>query len=140
MHQLGRAAGCRQARRSGRVAGDAGAKQQGKRIGRYMVDRGLISEDVLHEILSFQVEEIISDIFFWQRGHFYFLEKSIIREAIVNYDPLNIARIAAQRGFNFKDFRFKGPAIVIIFFFLQYKTTIFLGILTVYFFDILVII
>jgi hypothetical protein len=46
------------------------AKEQGKRIGRYMVDRGLISEDVLHEILSFQVEEIISDIFFWQRGHF----------------------------------------------------------------------
>jgi hypothetical protein len=91
------------------------AKQQGKRIGRYMVDRGLISEAVLHEILSFQVEEIISDIFFWQRGHFYFLEKSVIREAIVNYDPLNIARIAAQRGFNFKDFRNKIPNNKIVF-------------------------
>jgi hypothetical protein len=86
-----------------------------EKIGRYMVDRGLISEDVLHEILSFQVEEIISDIFFWQRGHFYFLEKSVIREAIVNYDPLNIARIAAQRGFNFKDFRNKIPNNKIIF-------------------------
>lgn len=91
------------------------AKQQGKRIGRYMVERGLITEDVLHEILSLQVEEIISDIFFWQKGHFYFLEKPIIREAIVNYDPLNVARIAAQRGFNFKDFRNKMPNNKIIF-------------------------
>lgn len=91
------------------------AKEQGKRIGRYMVDRGLMSEEALHEILSFQVEEIISDIFFWQKGHFYFLEKPIIREAIVNYDPLNIARIAAQRGFNYNDFRNKIPSNKIIF-------------------------
>jgi hypothetical protein len=72
------------------------AREQGKRIGRYMVDRGLLSEEALREILSLQVEEIISDIFFWQTGHFYFLEKSIVRETVVDYDPLNIARIAAQ--------------------------------------------
>jgi hypothetical protein len=91
------------------------AREQGKRIGRYLVERGLLSEDALHEILSLQVEEIISDIFFWQTGHYYFLEKSIIRETVVNYDPLNIARIAAQREFNFKDFRNKIPSNKIIF-------------------------
>lgn len=91
------------------------AREHGKRIGRYMVERGLLSEDSLYEILSLQVEEIISDIFFWQTGHFYFLEKSAIREKVVNYDPLNIARIAAQREFNFKDFRNKIPSNKIIF-------------------------
>ena len=91
------------------------AKEQGKRIGRYLVERGLLAEDTLSEILSLQVEEIISDIFFWRAGHFYFLEKQIIRETIVNYDPLNIARIAAQREFNFKDFRNKIPSNKIIF-------------------------
>jgi hypothetical protein len=69
----------------------------------------------LSEILSLQVEEIISDIFFWQAGHFYFLEKQIIRDNVVNYDPLHIARIAAQREFNFKDFRNKIPSNKIIF-------------------------
>ena len=91
------------------------AKEQGKRIGRYLVERGLLAEDILSEILSLQVEEIISDIFFWRAGHFYFLEKQIIRETVVNYDPLNIARIAAQREFNFKDFRNKIPSNKIIF-------------------------
>jgi hypothetical protein len=91
------------------------AREQGKRIGRYLVERGLLAEDTLSEILSLQVEEIISDIFFWQTGHFYFLEKQIIRETVVNYDPLNIARIAAQREFNFKDFRNKIPTNKIIF-------------------------
>jgi hypothetical protein len=80
-----------------------------------MVERGLLSEEALHEILSLQVEEIISDIFFWQTGHYYFLEKSIIRETVVNYDPLNIARIAAQRELTFKDFRNKIPSNKIIF-------------------------
>jgi hypothetical protein len=91
------------------------AKKQGKRIGRYMVERGLISEETLQEILSLQVEEIISDIFFWQKGHFYFLEKPIIREAVVNFDPLNIARIAAQRSLSVSDFRNKIPSNKIIF-------------------------
>lgn len=91
------------------------AREQGKRIGRYLVERGLLAEETLSEILSLQVEEIISDIFFWRAGHFYFLEKKIIRETIVNYDPLNIARIAAQREFNFKDFRNKLPSNKIIF-------------------------
>ena len=91
------------------------AKEQGQRIGRYLVERGLLAEDTLSEILSLQVEEIISDIFFWRTGHFYFLEKQIIQETIVNYDPLNIARIAAQRELNFKDFRNKIPSNKIIF-------------------------
>jgi hypothetical protein len=91
------------------------AREQGQRIGRYLVERGLLAEETLSEILSLQVEEIISDIFFWQAGHFYFLEKQIIRDNVVNYDPLHIARIAAQREFNFKDFRNKIPSNKIIF-------------------------
>jgi hypothetical protein len=91
------------------------AAVQGKKIGQYLVEKGLLSLDALQEILSLQMEQILVDIIFWQRGYFYFLEGPIGKELIVNYDPLNLARVATHKGLSFSDFRHKIPNRKIIF-------------------------
>lgn len=85
------------------------AKKQGKKIGQYLVESSLLTTKALQEVLSLQAEEILSDIFFWEKGQILILEKPIPRDAVVNYTPLEIATIAAQRGFNFTDFRNRIP-------------------------------
>ena len=91
------------------------ATVQGKKIGQYLVEKGLISLDALQKILSLQMEQILVDIFLWQRGYFYFLERPIGKELIVNYDPLNLARVATYRGFSLAEFRNKIPNRKLIF-------------------------
>jgi len=93
----------------------ADARQRGKRIGQYLVEKEILDPEALREILSLQVEHIIADIFNWQRGYFYFLEKPIARETIVNFDPLNIARIATCQGYSIADFRSKVASRKIIY-------------------------
>jgi len=85
------------------------AKKQGKKIGQYLIESSLLTTKALQEVLSLQAEEILSDIFFWQKGQIIIVEKQIPRDAVVNYHPLEIAIIAAQRGFNFTDFRNRIP-------------------------------
>lgn len=85
------------------------AKKQRKKIGQYLIESSLLTTKALQEVLSLQAEEILSDIFFWQKGQIIIVEKPIPREAVVNYLPLEIAIIAAQRGFNFTDFRNRIP-------------------------------
>ncbi len=91
------------------------ARKQGKRLGSYLVERRLLSPKALQELLALQVEEILSDTFFWKKGRFYFLEKSISGEELVNYAPLKIALIAAQRRFRFTRFRKETPDNKIVF-------------------------
>ncbi len=91
------------------------AREQGKRIGQYLVERGLLSLDGLQEILSLQIEQILIDILLWQQGYFYFLEKPIAKEVIVDYDPLKFARIATSKGLSFVDFRARISSPKIIF-------------------------
>jgi DNA-binding Lrp family transcriptional regulator len=71
------------------------------------VEKGILDAGALKEILCIQVEHILTDIFHWQHGYFYFLEKPVDRETIVNFDPLNIARIATCQGYSIADFRRK---------------------------------
>jgi len=79
------------------------AAEQGKKIGQYLVEKGLLSLDALQEILSQQMEQILVDIILWQRGYFYFLERPIGKELIVNYDPLNLARVATDKGLSLEE-------------------------------------
>jgi hypothetical protein len=95
------------------LVGDAAV--QGKKIGQYLVEKGLLSLDALQEFLSLQMEQILVDILLWQRGYFYFLERPIGKDLIVNYDPLNLARIATYQGLSLVDFRNKIPNRKIIF-------------------------
>ncbi len=85
------------------------AKSKGKKIGRYLIEKKLISENVLNELLSLQIDEMLSDIFFWPKGEFYVVETPLKEEEIVRYAPLKIACMAARRGFNFADFRKEIP-------------------------------
>jgi len=91
------------------------AAEQGKKIGQYLVEKGLLSLDALQEILSQQMEQILVDIILWQRGYFYFLERPIGQELIVNYDPLNLARVATDKGLSLEEFRSKIPNRKLIF-------------------------
>ena len=91
------------------------ATVQGKKIGQYLVEKGLLSLDALQEILSLQMEQILVDIILWQRGYFYFLERPIGKELIVNYDPLNLARVATDKGLSLEEFRSKIPNRKLIF-------------------------
>jgi hypothetical protein len=91
------------------------AAGQGKKIGQYLVEKGLLSLDALQEILSLQMEQILVDIIVWQRGYFYFFERPIGQELIVDYDPLNLTRIAAYRGLSLEEFQNKIPNRKLIF-------------------------
>jgi hypothetical protein len=91
------------------------SRKQGKRIGQFLVEKGLLSEDALREFLIQQADRILVDIFQWQRGYFYFLEKPIIEDFIVNYDPLNLTRIATYNGISFTAFRNKIPNMKTVF-------------------------
>ena len=91
------------------------AAEQGKRIGQYLVEKGLLSLDALQEILSQQMEQILVDIILWPRGYFYFLERPIGKELIVNYNPLNLARVATDKGLSLEEFRSKIPNRKLIF-------------------------
>jgi DNA-binding Lrp family transcriptional regulator len=91
------------------------SKKQGKRIGQFLVEKGLLSEGVLRQFLIQQADRILVDIFQWRKGHFYFLERPINADSIVNYDPLNLARIATYSGISFSEFRKKIPNMKTIF-------------------------
>jgi len=91
------------------------AKKQGKRIGQFLVEKGVLSRDTLQELLLLQIEQILVDILQWQQGYFYFFERPIAREFIVNYDPLNLARAATYKGFSFSQFRNRIPNMKTIF-------------------------
>lgn len=91
------------------------ATVQGKKIGQYLVEKGLLSLDALQDILALQMEQILVDIILWQRGYFYFLERPIGKDLIVNYDPLNLARVATYKGLSLAEFRSKIPNRKLIF-------------------------
>ncbi|CAB1063297.1 hypothetical protein D1BOALGB6SA_8080 [Olavius sp. associated proteobacterium Delta 1] len=91
------------------------ARKQGKRIGQFLVEKGVLSHDALQELLLLQNEQILIDILHWQHGYFYFLERPIVRDFIVNYNPLNLARAATYKGFSLSQFRNRIPNMKTIF-------------------------
>ena len=91
------------------------AKIRGKRLGGYLVEKNFISIKVLEEVLTLQIQEIVSDIFSWEKGQFYFAEGFINEEPIVHYAPLEIALIAARRCLSFNRFREQIPNNKVIF-------------------------
>jgi len=93
----------------------ADSKKQGKRIGQLMVEKGLLSADALREVLIAQADRILVDIFKWRRGYFYFFERQIIEDLVVDYAPLNLTRIATCSGISFAEFRQKIPNMKTIF-------------------------
>jgi len=86
------------------------SKGQGKRLGNYLVEKGYISQNELNHFLSLQIDEMLSEIFFWQSGRFYFVEKPVTSRGVVNYSPLDFAVKVGKRWFDFTGFRKKIPS------------------------------
>jgi hypothetical protein len=82
------------------------AKKNGVKLGRFLVDNGMLMRKELRELLDFQIKEILCELFSWQEGEFYFFEKEVEEEdVVVNYTPLDIALFAARRALDFTTFR-----------------------------------
>ena len=94
----------------------AQAKKEGVKLGRYLVMQGLFSEEEIREVLAFQIKAILSDLFSWQEGDFYFSDHEVDEEdVVVNYTPLEVALFAARRAFDFSTFRTMIPHNKVIF-------------------------
>lgn len=92
------------------------AKRDGVKLGRFLVTKGLLSEKELHELLDFQIKEILCDLFSWKEGEFYFAEKEVAEEdVVVSYTPLDLALLAARRALDFSTFRKMIPHNKVIF-------------------------
>jgi hypothetical protein len=91
------------------------AKEKKVRLGTYLVKQGLLTPKSLRELLAFQIEEILGDVFSWKKGQVVFAERRITEEPVVSYAPLDIALVAARRGANFLRFRKEVPHNKVIF-------------------------
>ncbi|MBW2039757.1 MAG: DUF4388 domain-containing protein [Deltaproteobacteria bacterium] len=92
------------------------AKKDEVKLGRFLVMKGLLSEKELHELLDFQIKEILCDLFSWKEGEFYFAEKEVEEEdVVVSYTPLDLALLAARRALDFSTFRKMIPHNKVIF-------------------------
>jgi hypothetical protein len=94
----------------------ARAKEGGVRLGTFLVKGGLLTGKELHELLDFQIKQILSDLFSWKEGEFFFEKQAVGEEdVVVSYTPLDIALVAARRGLDFATFRRMIPNNKIIF-------------------------
>jgi hypothetical protein len=94
----------------------ARAKEDGMRLGTFLVKAGLLTRKELNELLDFQVKEILSELFSWKEGEFYFEKQAVGEEDVVaSYTPLDIALFAARRSLDFATFRRMIPNNKIIF-------------------------
>jgi len=84
----------------------AQAQKEGVKLGKCLVDSGLLLSKELRELLDFQIKEILCDLFSWKEGEFYFFEREVDEEdVVVKYTPLDIALLAARRALDYSTFR-----------------------------------
>ncbi len=71
------------------------ALEEGKKknlaLGNVLVQKGLISKDTLEQLIHEQVEEIIYDIFLWEKGEFEY------KDAKINLDRVIVTRLDVTR-------------------------------------------
>jgi hypothetical protein len=92
------------------------AKEAGVKLGAFLLRGGLLTEKELLELLNFQAKEILSDLFSWRKGDFFFEKQEVGEEdMVVSYTPLDIALFTARRAFDFVTFRRMIPNNKIIF-------------------------
>ena len=94
----------------------AKAKNAGVKLGRFLVMQGLFTDEEIREILEFQTKEILSDLFSWKKGEFYFSAREVQEEdVVVHYTPMELALLAARRALDFSSFRKMIPHNKVIF-------------------------
>jgi len=95
------------------------AKEENKRLGTFLVEKRIISRETLKDILSLQVQEIVSEVLNWQKGGYFFTDWEIGKSEI-RHDPLDLLVLAARRKLTFSKFKELIPDNKVIFKFSPY--------------------
>jgi len=75
------------------------SSKNGQRLGKVLVENNYITEEDLEKFLNNQVEEIILDLFLWEKGHFEFreFEFNTDKQIVTNIDTPKIILKASRR-------------------------------------------
>lgn len=81
------------------------SKKRKMRIGQCLLEKEVITQQELADILDQQIIEAVSESLFTRQGEVYFTQKQIKENHNVTYSPLKMAFKAAQRKFDVNNFR-----------------------------------
>ena len=81
------------------------ARKHEQKIGKHLVQKSIINQRTLKELLALQMEAIIGDLLFWNTGHFYFRQGSTDQDAANAFTPLEISCAAARGRFSSAEFK-----------------------------------
>ena len=70
-------------------------QEEGKRLGAVLVEKGILSLDVVERTLADQIEDLIRDVFLWNRGIFFFQTDQPPEEDILA-QPINTLALVLE--------------------------------------------
>ena len=75
------------------------SRENGQKLGKVLIENNYITEEDLEKFLNKQVEEIILDLFIWEKGNFEFreFEFNTDKQVVTNIDALGIILEASRR-------------------------------------------
>jgi tetratricopeptide (TPR) repeat protein len=100
-----------------RSAVDAQAEQPDQRLGRILLDRGLIDRETLDRTLEKQIEEAVYYLFTWERGSFFFEpdKRPDPGELLISVNPESLLLEGARRVDEWGLIRQKIPSMDLVF-------------------------
>jgi len=72
-----------------------GAKEKKQALGKYLVENGKISIEILKELLQKQTENIIFNLFLWEKGNFEYKDARLRMDGMINI-KLNVMKIVME--------------------------------------------
>jgi len=69
-----------------------GAQEKKQALGKYLVEKGRISVEILKELLQKQTENIIYNLFLWEKGDFEYRDAGLKMDKMINIQ-LNVMKI-----------------------------------------------
>lgn len=72
-----------------------GAKEKKQALGKYLVENRKISVEILKELLQKQTENIIFNLFFWEKGDFEYKDASLKMDGMINI-KLNVMKVILE--------------------------------------------
>jgi len=72
-----------------------GAKEKKQALGKYLVENGKISVEILKELLQKQTENIIFNLFLWEKGEFEYKDARLKMDGMINI-KLNVMKVVLE--------------------------------------------
>lgn len=71
----------------------------GKKIGKILVEQGLISEDLLESLLHRQIEQTLFSLFLWEQGEFEYRDQEfdLSDQVVTSFDTMGVVLEASRR-------------------------------------------